>query len=117
MINEREEVYMDNVIKKRDVLIDKGSDNLYLVLNVNENQNNKCCYLVLTKKPRSIEISELSEFLNKLESGEMLIYKGDLVQKEYICYETESGEVESVEVKMQKNISKIKPNVTLKYLI
>lgn len=108
---------MDNIIKKRDVLIDKGSDNLYLVLNVNENQNNKCCYLVLTKKPRSIEISELSEFLNKLESGEMLIYKGDLVQKEYICYETESGEVESVEVKMQKNISKIKPNVTLKYLI
>lgn len=108
---------MENLIKKRDVLIDKGSDNLYLVLNVNENQNNKCCYLVLTKKPRSIEISELSEFLNKLESGEMLIYKGDLVQKEYICYETESGEVESVEVKMQKNISKIKPNVTLKYLI
>lgn len=117
MINEREEVYMENVIKKRDVLIDKGSDNLYLVLNVNENQNNKCCYLVLTKKPRSIEISELSEFLNKLESGEMLIYKGDLVQKEFICYETESGEVESIEVKMQKNISKIKPNVTLKYLI
>ena len=86
MINEREEVYMENLIKKRDVLIDKGSDNLYLVLNVNENQNNKCCYLVLTKKPRSIEISELSEFLNKLESGELLIYKGDLVQKEYICW-------------------------------
>lgn len=117
MINEREEVYMENVIKKRDVLIDKRSDNLYLVLNVNENQNNKCCYLVLTKKPRSIEISELSEFLDKLKSGEMLIYKGDLVQKEFICYETESGEVESIEVKMQKNISKIKPNVTLKYLI
>lgn len=108
---------MENVIKKRDVLIDKRSDNLYLVLNVNENQNNKCCYLVLTKKPRSIEISELSEFLDKLKSGEMLIYKGDLVQKEFICYETESGEVESIEVKMQKNISKIKPNVTLKYLI
>ena len=117
MINEREEVYMENVIKKRDVLIDKRSDNLYLVLNVNENQNNKCCYLVLTKKPRSIEISELSEFLDKLKSGEMLIYNGDLVQKEFICYETESGEVESIEVKMQKNISKIKPNVTLKYLI
>lgn len=108
---------MKNVIKKRDVLIDKASDNLYLVLNVNENQNNKCCYLVLTKKPRSIEISELSDFLNKLESGEMFIYKGDLVQKEFICYETESGEVESIEVKIQKNISKIKPNVTLKYLI
>lgn len=79
MINEREEICMENVIKKRDVLIDKATDNLYLVLNVNENQNNKCCYLVLSKKPRSIEISELSDFLKKLESGEMLIYKGDLV--------------------------------------
>lgn len=117
MINKREEICMENVIKKRDVLIDKATDNLYLVLNVNENQNNKCCYLVLSKKPRSIEISELSDFLKKLESGEMLIYKGDLVQKEYICYETESGEIESIEVKMQKSASAIKPNVTLKYLI